>query len=175
MLYFKADEAAMAIALEGWYDGMGFPYGSARSLPSALPLDTTLPEPRWDVSFAPGKRAPKDGIYEQVDENGHIVWCTSSRAWNQSSRNRLNMVHWQGRTRPLLSSGVFSGKTPATKTAPFPKKKSFIPRQSNLSRSTNHPAKTCTCAATPTNPAPDMAIGSRLLKLAAAATSKPAN
>ncbi len=71
--YYRAHEAAMAVAWAGWYDGMGFPYGSASTLLQHLQLDTALPEPVWSVAFGPGKLAPKDGIYEQVDANGHIV------------------------------------------------------------------------------------------------------
>ena len=71
--YFKAHESAMACARTTSYRGMGFPVGSARTLLAALPFDTALPEPRWDISFAPGKRAPKDGIYEMVNLDGHIV------------------------------------------------------------------------------------------------------
>lgn len=71
--YFKAHDVAMAIPHEGWYDGMGRPYGSARSLLASLPLNPEVPEPNWDKCFAPGRRAPKDGIYEQVNAEGHIV------------------------------------------------------------------------------------------------------
>ncbi|MBS1211301.1 MAG: hypothetical protein H6R19_3699 [Proteobacteria bacterium] len=71
--YFKAHNAAMACGRTTSYRGMGFPRNSARSLLAELLLDTALPEPCWDVSFAPGKRAPKDGIYEMVNLDGHIV------------------------------------------------------------------------------------------------------
>jgi Immunity protein 72 len=43
------------------------------SLLKSLGNLATLPEPVWDISFAPGKRAPKDGIYEEVNAQGHIV------------------------------------------------------------------------------------------------------
>ncbi len=71
--YFKAHEATTAIPWDAWYDGMGRPHDSARQLLMSLPFDTSLPTPRWEVSFSPGKNAPKDGIYEQVDQTGHIV------------------------------------------------------------------------------------------------------
>ena len=71
--YKAAHEAAMAIPWDAWYDGMGRPDNSARHLLMSLPFDTSLPEPHWEISFAPGKTSPKDGIYEQVDQTGHIV------------------------------------------------------------------------------------------------------
>jgi hypothetical protein len=77
--YYRAHGSAMACSHRGTYLGLA-PYKgmiflsiNARPLLSKLSFDTTLPEPRWDVSFAPGKRAPKDGIYEMVNEDGHIV------------------------------------------------------------------------------------------------------
>jgi hypothetical protein len=77
--YFRAHEAAMACSHRATYgamqpyQGMIFPSIAARPLLLALPFDTALPEPRWDVSFEPGKAAPKDGIYEMVNREGHIV------------------------------------------------------------------------------------------------------
>jgi Immunity protein 72/Immunity protein 71 len=70
--YYKAHDAAMALGHgPGGYTGDRF--GEIRSFLNALPFPHPLPEPRWEVSFRPGKRAPKDGIYEKVDDNGHIV------------------------------------------------------------------------------------------------------
>lgn len=71
--YYRAHEAAMAIGHATSYINVGSPQGSARSLLEALPFNTALPVPRWDKSFMPGARAPMDGIYEEVDESGHIV------------------------------------------------------------------------------------------------------
>lgn len=71
--YSKADGAAMEIASHGpgGYNGDGFV--CIQRYLDVLPKPHDLPEPRWDVYFAPGKRAPKNGIYERVDANGHIV------------------------------------------------------------------------------------------------------
>lgn len=70
---YVADDAAAAVDHFSLYEKMGFPEGAARRLLDALPFDATLPEPRWEVVFAPGKRAPMDGIYEMIDAAGHIV------------------------------------------------------------------------------------------------------
>jgi Immunity protein 72/Immunity protein 71 len=32
-----------------------------------------LPEPQWDISMAPGKPAPRNGIYETVNAQGYII------------------------------------------------------------------------------------------------------
>lgn len=77
--YFLAHESAMACGHRGTYRGlsvyreMTFPEIHARKVLAALPFDTTLPEPRWDTSMASGARAPTDGIYEMVDDQGHVV------------------------------------------------------------------------------------------------------
>jgi hypothetical protein len=71
--YYKAHNAAMATADTGPGGYTGDRFGEIRSFLDALPFDTTLPVPRWELSFRPGKRAPKDGIYEEVDDNGQIV------------------------------------------------------------------------------------------------------
>lgn len=72
--YYAAHEAAMAMRDSAGYAGLDYwTAACARPLLSSLPFDTTLPEPRWDISFKPGASAPKDGIYEQVDAQGHIV------------------------------------------------------------------------------------------------------
>ena len=64
----------MAMRDSAGYAGLDYwTAACARPLLSSLPFDTTLPEPRWDISFKPGASAPKDGIYEQVDAQGHIV------------------------------------------------------------------------------------------------------
>jgi hypothetical protein len=55
------------------YQGKIYTEIAAPPLLAALPFDTSLPEPLWDMSFAPGKRAPRDGIYEMVSFDGHIV------------------------------------------------------------------------------------------------------
>lgn len=77
--YYTAHYSAMACSHHGTYRGMAPYLGGATSAVQArrmfakLSFDTSLPEPRWDVSFAPGKRAPKDGIYEMVNSEGHII------------------------------------------------------------------------------------------------------
>ena len=71
--YLTAHEAAMAVGHTTSYRGMGSPRGSAVALLASLPFPTPLPEPQWDISFAPGKRAPNDGIYEMVNPDGSII------------------------------------------------------------------------------------------------------
>jgi len=77
--YYKAHDSAMACSHQGTYRGMAPFLGvissaiHARRVLSQLTFDTTLPEPQWDVSFSPGSRAPKDGIFEMVNTDGHIV------------------------------------------------------------------------------------------------------
>jgi Immunity protein 72/Immunity protein 71 len=70
---YLADRAEAATGHFTLYQLMGYPHGSASDYLAQLTFDTCVPEPRWDVAFAPGKRAPVDGIYEMVDESGHIV------------------------------------------------------------------------------------------------------
>jgi hypothetical protein len=73
-LYFKAHDAAMAVGHTISYSALNHPRRrAARPLLAALPFDPTLPEPQWSVAIKPGGRAPRDGIYEQVDAGGHIV------------------------------------------------------------------------------------------------------
>ncbi|MBS1210546.1 MAG: hypothetical protein H6R19_2944 [Proteobacteria bacterium] len=70
--YFKAHNAAMAVA--GWSGGYsGDRFWEVRAALDLMPKPHELPEPRWEVSFAPGGRAPKDGMYEQVNRDGHLV------------------------------------------------------------------------------------------------------
>ncbi|MBI3381155.1 MAG: hypothetical protein HY019_04030 [Aquabacterium sp.] len=74
--YYRAHDAAMA-------SGHGVSYYALRQSRPGIRgflaqlrqqgLNTSLPEPLWDVYFSQGKHAPKDGIYEQVDCNGRIV------------------------------------------------------------------------------------------------------
>ena len=71
--YYDAHNAAMASGRTTSYRGMGFPRMSARALLAALPFDTALPEPQWNVNFPPGGCSPKDGIYEMVGKDGHVV------------------------------------------------------------------------------------------------------
>ncbi|MCA6215115.1 hypothetical protein KGA65_01050 [Ideonella sp. B7] len=72
--YYAAHDAAMAVGHEIAYSALDRPRrAGARPLLAYLPFDTSLPEPRWDISFKPGASAPKDGIYEQVDAQGNIV------------------------------------------------------------------------------------------------------
>lgn len=70
---YIADQAVAAMGDFTLYESMGYPPGSARQMLAKLPFDTTVPEPRWDVFFAPGTRAPVDGIFEMVGSAGHIV------------------------------------------------------------------------------------------------------
>jgi hypothetical protein len=72
--YYKAHDAAMAVGHTISYSALNHPRRrAARPLLAALPFDSTLPEPQWSVAIKPGGRAPRDGIYEQVDAGGHIV------------------------------------------------------------------------------------------------------
>ncbi len=78
--YYIAHNAAMSSGRDSSYAGLGPPENSAIYVLQRLlrhGIDTSLPEPRWDVYFAPGKRAPKDGIYEMVNAQGHIVGSQS--------------------------------------------------------------------------------------------------
>ncbi len=84
--YFRAHEAAMAVGHGISYFNLdNDPSSSARSLLASLPFDTTTPAPQWLVSFKCGQRAPKDGIYEQVDAAGHIVGGMAFFTKGQSS------------------------------------------------------------------------------------------
>lgn len=72
--YKKAHEAAIIVGHSISYFSLdNAPHRPARSLLALLPFETTVPEPEWSVSFKPGQRAPRDGIYEQVNSDGHIV------------------------------------------------------------------------------------------------------
>lgn len=71
--YCSAHNAAMAVA--GWSGGYtGSQFWKIRTFASRISaVALSLPEPQWSISFKPGNRAPKDGIYEQVNAEGHIV------------------------------------------------------------------------------------------------------
>lgn len=71
--YYRAHDAAIAIASHGPGGYTGSQFWQIQAFLRSMPGPHELPVPRWDVNFAPGKTAPKDGIYEQVDDRGHLV------------------------------------------------------------------------------------------------------
>ena len=122
LAYEKAHDAAMAVGHGMSYFSLDNHKNTARQLLASLGFDTSVPEPRWDISFRPNKSAPKDGIYEQVDSEGHIVGGMGYFVKGQQSKamSALNLVQMRGKqlSKPrLIFYGDYSGKTPATKTA----------------------------------------------------------
>lgn len=71
--YYLAHDATMAIASRGPGGYTGSRFGEIRAFLHSIAPPHPLPEPRWEVNFAPGTSAPRDGIYEQVDAQGHLV------------------------------------------------------------------------------------------------------
>jgi hypothetical protein len=71
--YYRAHDAAVAIASHGPGGYTGSRFWQIQAFLRSMPGTHELPVPRWDVNFDPGKAAPKDGIYEQVDDRGHLV------------------------------------------------------------------------------------------------------
>lgn len=73
LTYYRAHNAAVAIASHGPGGYTGSRFWQIQAFLHAMPAPHELPVPRWDVNFDPGKTAPKDGIYEQVDDRGYLV------------------------------------------------------------------------------------------------------
>ena len=71
--YYRAHNAAVAIASHGPGGYTGSRFWQIQAFLHSMRGPHELPVPRWDVNFDPGKTAPKDGIYEQVNDRGHLV------------------------------------------------------------------------------------------------------
>lgn len=74
--YYLAHQSAMASGQRVSYFALRQPRSDIRDLHEHLRqqgLNMDRPEPVWAVYFSPGKGAPRDGIYEQVDGKGYVV------------------------------------------------------------------------------------------------------